>query len=157
MWKKDNLTENKKKTKLLILSGGIILFVVVGIILWFLLTDGKNTAKPATETEAEQGLANELIYSMDIFVVNLTDPGGKRYLKTKISLGYYGTELTDEIKQHLPQIRDLVLVLLSSKTVDAIQGTEGIINLRQELIQRINQALKKGKIKNLYFTEFVIQ
>ena len=51
----------------------------------------------------------------------------------------------------------MILLLLSSKSLDEIQTVEGKIALRQELIQRINQILTTGKIRNLYFTEFVIQ
>jgi flagellar FliL protein len=61
------------------------------------------------------------------------------------------------LKLRQPQLRDVVLLLLSSKTLEEIQGTEGKIILRRELVLRINQVLQKGKIRNLYFTEFVIQ
>ncbi len=62
-----------------------------------------------------------------------------------------------ELTARLPQLRDLVLLHLSSKSLEEIQGTTGKIALRNELIMRINQALKKTKVRNLYFTEFVVQ
>jgi flagellar FliL protein len=51
----------------------------------------------------------------------------------------------------------MILLLLSSKTLEQIQDIDGKIALRNELVSRINQALQQGRIKNLYFTEFVIQ
>ena len=83
--------------------------------------------------------------------------GGKRYLKTKIDIEYTRAELAEELKQRLPQLRDVILLLLSNKSLDEIQGVEGKIALRRELILRINQVLQGGKIRNLYFTQFVIQ
>jgi flagellar protein FliL len=155
---KENVAEKKKLPLKLILILLAVLLLIVGGMGWFFLGGEKGNTGPAIgKGRGAYDVSGEVIYSMEIFVVNLNDPGSKRYLKTKINLGYSGAELTDEIKQNLPQLRDAVLVLLSSKTVEAIQGTEGIITLRQELIQRINLSLKKGKIKNLYFTEFVIQ
>ena len=57
----------------------------------------------------------------------------------------------------MPQLRDGILLLLSSKSMEEIQGIEGKIALRSELVMRVNQILKQGKVRNLYFTEFVIQ
>jgi len=90
-------------------------------------------------------------------VVNLNDPGGKRYLKTDIELEYTSEEVGVELQRRLPQLRDLILLQLSSKGLDDIQSVDGKIALRRELIQRINQTLTSGKVRNLYFTEFVIQ
>jgi flagellar protein FliL len=155
----ENEVEKKKSPlKLIIILTAVLLLAGGGILGWLMLGGAKNPARLAAgnnniapETSAES------IYGMEIFVVNLNDPGGKRYLKTKIHLEYTGTELADELKLRQPQLRDMILLLLSSKTIEEIQSTEGKITLRRELILRINQALQKGKIRNLYFTEFVIQ
>jgi flagellar protein FliL len=97
------------------------------------------------------------IFDLDTFVVNLGDQGGKRYLKTKIALEYGSEALGKEMITRLPQLRDMILLLLSSKTLDQIQDIDGKIALRNELMSRINQTLQQGRVKNLYFTEFVIQ
>lgn len=148
--------ENKKKSplKLIIIPTAVLLLAGGCILGWLMLGGNKSTGGNG---EASPEASGELIYGMEAFVVNLNDPGGKRYLKTKINLEYSSTTLTDELKQRQPQLRDMILLLLSSKTIEEIQGTEGKIILRRELIMRINQALHKGKIRNLYFTEFVIQ
>jgi flagellar FliL protein len=96
-------------------------------------------------------------YALETFVVNLNDPGGKRYLKTNIELEYFSEAVSEELVRRLPQLRDLILLQLSSKGLDDIQSVDGKIALRRELIQRINQTLTTGKVRNLYFTEFVIQ
>jgi flagellar FliL protein len=138
-------------TVILLLAGG-------GILGWLILGGDKDPAvsEGRSGKTAPEALGS-LIYGMEIFVVNLNDPGGKRYLKTKINLEYSDAVLTDELRLCQPRLRDMILLLLSSKTIEEIQGTEGKIILRRELIMRINQALQKGKIRNLYFTEFVIQ
>jgi flagellar FliL protein len=156
---KEDGTDNKKSPlKLILIIGAVILLTGGGVAGWLFLGGAKGPAgHVAGNGEATSDVSGDLIYEMEIFVVNLNDPGGKRYLKTKISLEYTGAELTDELKLRQPQLRDVMLLLLSSKTLEDIQGTEGKIILRRELILRINQALQKGKIRNLYFTEFVIQ
>jgi len=90
-------------------------------------------------------------------VVNLNDPGGKRYLKITIELEYTSEEVGAELAQRVPQLRDLIILQLSSKSLDDIQSVDGKIALRRELVQRINQILTSGKIRNLFWTQFVIQ
>ena len=97
------------------------------------------------------------MFQLDPFVVNLSDPGGKRYLKAKIELEFIEKEVQTELTVRLPQLRDSILLHLSSKTLDEVQSMDGKVELRNALIKRINQVLKSGKVKNLYFTQFVIQ
>jgi flagellar FliL protein len=106
---------------------------------------------------AEEDAGFGQYFSMNDFIVNLNDLSGKRYLKTKIELEFVQEEMKEELHARLAQLRDMTLLLLSSKTIDEIQNIEGKMELKNELIMRINQVLKKGKIRNLYFTEFVIQ
>ncbi len=98
------------------------------------------------------------IFEMETFVVNLSDGGGKRYLKTKIALEYIANEhIQAELSGRLPQLRDTILLVLSSKNMEEVQALDGKIAIRGELIMRLNQLIKQGRIRNLYFTEFVIQ
>jgi flagellar FliL protein len=47
--------------------------------------------------------------------------------------------------------------MLSSKTYDDIKTLEGKFQLREEIISILNQHLNSGKIKNVYFTDFIVQ
>jgi flagellar FliL protein len=97
------------------------------------------------------------IYSMDTFIVNLIGGQGKNYLKTKIDLEMDNLRLQDEINRRLPQFRDAILTMLSSKTHEDIKTLEGKFQLRAEIISILNQYLNTGKIRNVYFTDFIIQ
>jgi len=97
------------------------------------------------------------MFNMDPFVVNLNETGGKRYLKSKIEIEFVGEAVRKELTDRLPQLRDVILLHLSSKTLDEIRNVDGKIELKSALIKRINEVLKQGKIRNLYFTQFVIQ
>jgi flagellar FliL protein len=99
---------------------------------------------------------------MEPFVVNLADPGSRRYLRMNLKIKLKKPEETEPLlEERMPQVRDAVLLLLSSKTSDQLSNPEGKISLRQELIDQLNKVLKKKKmkstVKNLYFTEFLIQ
>ena len=97
------------------------------------------------------------MFQLEPFVVNLNEPRGNRYLKTTIQLEMEGDTLQSELERRQAQMRDIILALLTSKTTKELQQLEGKFHLREELLSRLNQLLVSGKIKRVYFTEFVIQ
>ena len=97
------------------------------------------------------------IFSLDAFIVNVGDGDHDRYLKLKADLELTNDTVADEIKQRLPQIRDLIISLLGSKSFDDVRSIEGKDRLREELLRRINALLVTGKARSIFFTEFVVQ
>lgn len=148
--------------KFIIIGVAVLVLAGGGFVAWQLFfaekpEDASTEAISSEDSIAKLEDAMSETFAMKTFVVNLNDPGGKRYLKTNIELEYITEEMGEEMEHRLPQLRDLILLLLSSKSLDDVQTVDGKIALRRELIQRINQVLTTGKIRNLYFTEFVIQ
>lgn len=109
-----------------------------------------------TETQVKEPAVGPM-FKLDAFTVNLHEPRGNRYLKTTIQLELDGEVLKPEVEKRLPQIQDIILALLTSKTTEELQSLEGKFRLREELLSRINALLVNGKLKRVYFTEFVIQ
>ena len=68
-----------------------------------------------------------------------------------------GTEVPAAMRARLPQTRDLLLTLFTSKTFDDIRTPEGKQQLREEIIARVNQVLDRDLAKAVYFTEFIVQ
>lgn len=107
-------------------------------------------------------------------IVNLADPGGRRYLKVSIVLefaphdplfytlvGEAKTEAVVEFGKEMaskkPIMDDLLNSLLSSKTFEKIYTVEGKDALRQEIVIRMNALIPQQKLMFVYFTEFVVQ
>lgn len=97
------------------------------------------------------------MFDLDPFIVNLADTPDIRYLKLTVKLEAESEAVAAELSARIPQIRDAVLVLLSSKDVNAVRTTQGKFQLRDEITQRINGLLKKPGVRSAYFTEFVVQ
>ena len=97
------------------------------------------------------------LLSMETFVVNLADPGGKRYLRVSIALEIDDQDFVEEAKKKVPQMRDRVLLILPAKKFKDIRTSSGKESLRKEIIAQLNPLLDKCKITNLYFQEFVVQ
>ena len=116
----------------------------------------KEAHKPYSKKKKEKpGIA----YPLDSFIVNLLDKSGagKRYLKIKVVLEVGDEEGQRTVDSHIPQLKDTILLLLSSQSFSDINTMEGKIELKQILLSKINQVLGEGIVHRLYFTEFVVQ
>ena len=107
------------------------------------------------EKDAEE--FRERLFQLEPFVVNVTDEGYQRYLKIKMDLELEGAEARDEVEARTPQVRDTIIVLLTSKRLADITNFEGKALLKGELVDRVNAVLQQGRVRSVLFTEFVIQ
>ncbi|MDE3019127.1 MAG: flagellar basal body-associated FliL family protein [Nitrospirota bacterium] len=109
----------------------------------------------APKAAGEKG-APVSIFDLDPFIVNLAD-ADVRYLKLTVKLDLDRSETRDEIAARLPQVRDAILILLTSKDAASIRSTQGKFQLRDEIVNRVNSTLPKNGVRTAYFTEFVVQ
>jgi len=96
------------------------------------------------------------ILDLDPFIVNLAD-SEPRFLKVTIKLELDGPLAKTEVSERMPQVRDAILILLTSKESQSLKPTVGKLQLRDEILQRINSLMASGQARNAYFTEFVVQ
>ena len=150
------------KTVLIIIISVAVLFMgMVGAgfyILWDKIS--QMPKDPATVEEMpvkEEESTIGPLYSLDTMIVNLSDHGGKRYLRVTMALELSDPDIQATIESRLPQVRDAILMILPTKTYDDISTTDGKIALRQEVMEKINGLITKGRVDNIYFTEFVVQ
>ncbi len=153
-----NPEEPKKKSK-------VMLFIILGVVLllavaggFFAYTIFMAPADKAAEQpkEEEINVVGEMV-TFGEFVVNLSDPKGKRYLKCKISIEVESVEAAERVKKIEPKLRDIVIMLLTSLAFEEVMTPEGKIRIRDELLERFNQAARPDRIRNLYFSDFVVQ
>lgn len=165
---KENQEQEEKKegggNKLLLIVIIILLLVLLivgGLVAYFLLSGGDEEQVEPQKVEKKKKVSKMTeigpIYPLDRFIVNLLSNNSSRYLKCKIDLELDAPELQKEIDKKLPAIRDLIIRILSSKTVEEIQTSKGKEKLKEEIKRKINEILTTGEIRNVYFTEFVIQ
>ncbi len=97
------------------------------------------------------------IISLPPQIVNLADPLGRRYLKVGIDVEVNTLEGAGKLQEHMAQIKDSLLLLLSSKTYKDLEGIANKLVLKKEIVERLNQVVNDVFVVNVYFTEFVIQ
>jgi len=102
-----------------------------------LLSGGGDEAE-AEKTEVVKEAPSSMV-ELDPFVLNLSDHG--RYLKVTLQF-----EISDPSHQNLitnktPQLRDTIITLVSSKSLNSISSAEGKFQLKDELLFRANQII----------------
>jgi flagellar FliL protein len=119
------------------------------------------TAHPAPAVAHEEKAANKNdegpVVSIEPFVDNLRDEGVSRYLKTSFELEVADKETSERIEKTKRGVRDEVLRFLSGLTVAETLGEDGKQRIQDGIVARLDKQLGAGKIKKLYFLEFVIQ
>lgn len=119
-------------------------------------------AAPKAEAGAHGGAAGAAagaanIFPLEPFIVNIYDGQELRYLKVKVEMEMAGAGVKAELDGRLAAIRDAILVLLSTKTLQDIQDVQGKNQLKDEIMVAINKIIPPGKIAKIYFTDFVVQ
>jgi len=151
--------EKKKILKIAIISGlALVIIITIVAISWVLLPRFLKTSTEAKASKIDTNISTSVsTYALDDFIVNLFHPSEDRFLRIKIELGLEGQDTQKEIEKKLPKIRDSLLMLLSSKSVEEISTLQGKLILKNEIINRINSILNTGHVSEVYFTEFIIQ
>jgi flagellar protein FliL len=100
--------------------------------------------------------AHPVIYTMEPFAVNL-DGIPRRFIRTVVSLEMLDEKGFEEVVTLGAQSRDAIVRLLNGKNVGDIETIQGKLFLKDQIATALNQQLRAGVVKDVYFSEFVIQ
>lgn len=117
----------------------------------------KADARAESDGKHGTGTVPGVMFDLDPFIVNLADSPEIRYLKLTVKLEADNEAVSAELSSRIPQLRDTILVLLSSKDSTTIRTPQGKFQLRDEITQRVNGLLPKPGVRSVYFTDFVLQ
>jgi len=97
------------------------------------------------------------VVQLDPFVVNVSAEGYPRYLKVQVAFEMNAPEAKADLEERVAQVRDLTILLLSSKRLADLEDFEGKALLKDDLREQVNALLSKGRVESVLFTEFVVQ
>lgn len=153
----------KKSRKGLIL---VLLLVLVlggagaGTFAFMKLRSAKGAEKAEGAHAAEAPAAEPGVISLEPFVTNLAGEDSDRYVKCTIRLELDRKETADKVRADdlsITRLRDRVLTLLTSKRFAEVASAEGKERLRDEIRARVEPLLAGGKVREVYYTEFLVQ
>lgn len=148
-----------KKKLIIIIAAVLVLLIGAGVGAYLFMGGKDNKISPEEEQAALANQAKQVgpMVNIDSFIVNILDDEESRYLKAAITLEVSDEQAAMELNERMPQIKDAILLLIGNKTFSELNDLQGKIQLRAELINKINSILLKGKVKRIYFTDFVVQ
>jgi flagellar FliL protein len=116
---------------------------------------GVNAASTAAAA-ASASPSGPVITNVGTFTVNLRGSGGGRVLRIEVQVESKG--------QHAPLVaakaapmRDSIITAVSDYTWSELEGTDGKVRLRDELLSRVNGITAPAVVERMYFTQFVVQ
>jgi flagellar FliL protein len=146
-----------KKLVIIILAVLLVVLIGGGGVVYLLLT------KPASEGAQAQAKHEDdqppIYEKLDTFTVNLADQ--QSYLQVEIQFQVSDPEIQEKIKQHMPEVRDALIRLLSSKLPADLATQQGKDSLADDIKKQANGILavkEAGKgVKKVLFNSFIIQ
>ena len=95
---------------------------------------------------------------MDKFTVNL-EGELRRTIRLEVNLQMLGKEGFEEVMEpeNRAKARDRILKILNEKGFAELDTIQGKLFLKDRIAEEVNQILKKGIVKEVYFSDFVVQ
>ncbi len=173
------LKEKKTSNMLMIIIIVVLVLIIVigGVVAVLLMGSDEEDASKSAPQVKEKSMSNTsqnslsrsnnmnskklkdigVLYPLDTFTVNLKSDSGRRYLKTTLSLALKGDDLSLELDAKKAVLRDRIIRILSSKTLEEVSSKKGKSKVESQIMDTLNAMISNGKIEGIYFTEFVIQ
>lgn len=109
---------------------------------------------PGAQSGSDGATAGTL--HLDTFVLNLSDPGQRSYLRVGIDLGLNRALGRNEAPP-LGPVRDTIIGVLGQAKADDLVTAEGKTRLKQDLLHALQNRVPELGVMEIYFTEFLIQ
>jgi len=136
--------------------------------------EAETTTHEAAAAAEEFKPGDGIMLNMSTKIINLMDPGGRKYIRVTVVVEFapdepeyeslpeeeknaYLTEFNNKLNARLPIMDDTVITLLSTKTYEELYTAEGKEKLRLEIQEILAQKMPDLHIISIYFTEFVVQ
>ena len=117
---------------------------------------GNAADAPRIERQSDLPRSAGLVLPLPPITVNLSDPGGRRYLKLGMEVEV-NADVSEALKAQNARIRDAVIMLLAGKSFTDIATPDGKVLLKAEVAARLNQILGAQRVIRVYFTDFVVE
>lgn len=95
-------------------------------------------------------------YTLPPFTVNLAG-NPRRLVRVEMTLEMLDEEGFEEVVQLNPAARDAIVRILNAKEFKDVETIQGKLFLKDQIAVTLNQHLKTGVVKDIFFSDFVVQ
>ncbi len=143
---------------LLVLIGAGVGVYMSGMLDPLLGIEEEKTEEQKAEAEAEKAAQPGHFLALDEMTVTLNSSGSRtRFLKLQLTLELEKQADEARIQAVMPRIVDNFQVFLRELRVEELEGSQGIYRIREELLSRVNAAADPVEVKDVLFTDMLIQ
>jgi flagellar protein FliL len=156
--------KKSNKKLIIIIIAVAVLLIGGGVGAWMMM--GDKPAEEGEHAEAEEHdepapITEPVFVKLDTFTVNLNPEEGEKYLQVDITLNATDAHDAEVLEKFMPQVRNRILMVLTSKLPSEIADMDGKKTLSAEITEQVNEPYAEGgkplKFSEAFFTSFVIQ
>lgn len=155
-------TKPKSKKKWIIISIVIVLLLLAagGVAFYMWMQLQKQSSGHPKEKEVVVETAPVFV-PLESFTINLQPYPDEKYLQVSITLQVKDKKDEEDLKSHMPEVRNRIIMLLSNKQPGEITSIEGKNLLTSEIITTLKTPFTNSQnpqnISSVFFTSFIIQ
>lgn len=170
--KEEKPEKEKKGFNFKVILIGLPLFIIQLVLVYFITVtflvktapdahsseDGELVEEHGEEDgEGEDGeKVPQQIFSIEDLIINPAGTSGQRLLLLSVGFGVKDEEKLTLLQENEVVIKDLVITTVAQKSLGTLSKIELKDSLKVELALKINEAYPKAKIKNVYFSKYLI-
>jgi flagellar FliL protein len=117
---------------------------------------GEDKEKAPGGGHSEEGAMGPTV-RFENFTVQLKSLDVDRYAHMSIELEVADEMAKGMVEKKVPPIRDAILSYLSDRTPDELRGSDGLKEIKESMIKKLDELIPGHRIRNLYITDFIIQ
>lgn len=141
----------------LAVMGGGAYMVFASTIGWESPVISEESAQRELASTGETELA-PMVFTMDKFTVNL-EGEPKRTIRLEVNLQMLGKDGFEEVMEpeNRAKARDRIVRILNEEGFNDLESIQGKLFLKDKIAMEVNGILHKGVVKDVFFSDFVVQ
>jgi len=141
---------------LALLAAGFVVFIVIGTaVAYFSLPLGARVS-PRTSSSPTSPPPGPMV-EMGPFTVTLSNADRPSFLKTTLVLEVDQPSRFDEMNRKISQVHSVIAATLAEHDVDTVRSAHGKQQLRTNLKNALNNQLRGGGVRAVYFRELLYE
>jgi flagellar protein FliL len=117
----------------------------------------KEAAAEGEHGESDEHSGATEFFTIESIVVNPAETQGTRYLSCSVSFEVANKEDLKAFEEKSVRIKDLLITILSSKTVEELADIKLRNDMRRQILAVVNRFTAPAQASAVYLTDFVLQ
>ncbi|WP_183041679.1 flagellar basal body-associated protein FliL [Caldibacillus debilis] len=138
----------KNRSTAILVFALITVIVAAGVYIYFL--------KQSDEADAKISADDLLKRTLEIPEMT-TNLKNEHYIRVSFKIQTDDEKTKEELEKRDYQVKNVIIKLLSGTDAKDLQGTQGKIQLENQLKEKLNELAKPGSVEQVYITSILIQ